>query len=223
MTWDGLRPFVISATHPFDLLALTVPTPLLRRAREHDVAVGVRIQGDAGTGALAASFLRTFWRQIDGVGGALPGEDLAECAAALARALVLKDPASRAPRPLPDRLRSYVEAHLDDPGLGVVSVAAAHGISTRYVQKLFARNGCSLTDHIRRRRLERVHRDLLDPRLAGEPIARLAARWQFTQPSHFSRAYREAFGCTPSETRRSAGANAAPLTSGPQAHSTAVR
>ena len=54
---------------------------------------------------------------------------------------------------------------------------------------------------IRARRLARVRRDLADPALAGETIARIGARWAFTSPAHLTRAYRAAYGESPLATR----------------------
>ncbi len=51
--------------------------------------------------------------------------------------------------------------------------------------------------HIWRRRLEQCAKDLCDPRRAGERIAEIAFRWGFGDASHFSRAFRQQFGCAP--------------------------
>jgi len=44
-------------------------------------------------------------------------------------------------------------------------------------------------------------RELLDPRNAGEPISRIAARWGLADSSHFSRLFRATYGMSPREFR----------------------
>jgi AraC-like DNA-binding protein len=55
---------------------------------------------------------------------------------------------------------------------------------------------------IRRRRLERCRRDLLDPALRAQPVGVIAARWGLTEPAHFSRLFRAAYGVPPVAYRR---------------------
>jgi AraC-like DNA-binding protein len=81
------------------------------------------------------------------------------------------------------------------------TIAAAHYISPRYLQKLFEAEGSTVTDWIRRRRLDHCKRELLDPRNAGEPISRIAARWGLADSSHFSRLFRATYGMSPREFR----------------------
>ena len=45
-------------------------------------------------------------------------------------------------------------------------------------------------------------RDLLEPRLAGRPVAEIAYGRGFNDAAHFSRAFRERFGCSPREWRQ---------------------
>ena len=53
---------------------------------------------------------------------------------------------------------------------------------------------------IQRRRLERIHAHLTDP---GERrrISEIAFQYGFVSKAHFSRAFRNAFGCSPREAR----------------------
>ena len=73
---------------------------------------------------------------------------------------------------------------------------------------MFAAEGLSVCDFIRTARLERCRRDLLDPALADQPIRAIASRWGLINAPHFSRLFREAYGCSPREFRRSGAARA---------------
>lgn len=99
--------------------------------------------------------------------------------------------------------RSHVEAHLHDPALDPRSVAAACALSLRGLYLLFERHGETVVGHVRRRRLEQAHADLvrLGPRTT---VAAVAARWGFADPGTFTRAYRRAYGVPPGRTLRDA-------------------
>ncbi|NJP50044.1 helix-turn-helix domain-containing protein [Streptomyces sp. SBST2-5] len=104
------------------------------------------------------------------------------------------------------RIQAFVERHLADPDLTPRAVAEAHHISLRHLQQLFAEDGTSPAAWIRHRRLERCRRDLADPGLDARPVQAIAARWGFTDPAHFSRLFRAAYGMPPREYRTMTGA-----------------
>ena len=95
----------------------------------------------------------------------------------------------------------YVLAHLDDPRLSRAGIAAAHHMSARTLDRLFADQQWTVSGLIRRERLEAVRRDLEDPALRHRSVAALAARWGFFDAAHFSRLFRQHYGYPPSQTR----------------------
>jgi AraC-like DNA-binding protein len=101
------------------------------------------------------------------------------------------------------RIQAFVEERLWDPALSPGTIAAAHHISIRYLYKMFETREHGVAEWIRRRRLEYCRRDLLDPSLASRSVGAIAARWGLTEPAHFNRAFRTAYGMPPSEFRRS--------------------
>ena len=101
-------------------------------------------------------------------------------------------------------IQSFIEANLGDPDLDPERIARASFISTRYLHKLFEAEGTSVCRWIRTSRLERCRRDLLDPELDHETILAIASRWGLPGPQQFSRLFRSAYGCSPSELRREA-------------------
>ena len=96
---------------------------------------------------------------------------------------------------------AYVRAHLTNPDLTHASVAVAHHMSARTLSRLFERESLTVTDYIRSQRLAGARRDLTNPLLAGRSIAAIAARWCFPDQANFTRAFRAAFGITPSAAR----------------------
>jgi AraC-like DNA-binding protein len=144
----------------------------------------------------------------DGTVTSAEAPNAVECVLDLVRGLY----AAPAPVPQPTRLRtraeillhiqSFIEANLGDPGLTPEEIARASFISTRYLHKLFEGEGTSVCRWIRAARLERCRRDLVDPALADETVLSIATRWCLPSPQHFSRLFRSAYGCSPSELRR---------------------
>ncbi|MFG3719498.1 helix-turn-helix domain-containing protein [Streptomyces massasporeus] len=97
------------------------------------------------------------------------------------------------------RVKDHILRHLADPGLAPPGIAAAHFMSVRYLHKLFQAEGVTVGEWIRTQRLERCRRDLPHSPALGHGVAAVARRWGFTSPSHFSRAFRAAYGMTPRE------------------------
>jgi AraC-like DNA-binding protein len=169
----------------------------------------VRFPGDQGTGALVSSLARQLVRRLDdwgAVDGArLGGAVLDLFAVALAARLDREEqvPAGTHQRALLLRVQAFIEARLGDPELSPGAIAAAHYISPRYLYKLFEAEGqgWGVAGWIRQRRLERCRRDLLDPALAGRSVSAIAARWGLVNATHFSRAFRGAYGVAPVEYR----------------------
>jgi AraC-like DNA-binding protein len=101
------------------------------------------------------------------------------------------------------RIDQFIENHLGNPDLTPATVAAAHHVSLRHLQQLFAASGDTPAAWIRHRRLERCLRDLANPCLRQQPVYVVAARWGFTGQAHFSRLFRATYGITAAEYRRS--------------------
>ncbi len=73
-------------------------------------------------------------------------------------------------------------------------------ISRSSLYRVFESRG-GVARHLHRLRLKLVHRDLTDPALANQPIARLAELRGLHNASSFNRAFRREFGCTPGDVR----------------------
>lgn len=53
--------------------------------------------------------------------------------------------------------------------------------------------------HVWQHRLEKCCSDMLEPLHKGKRISEIALRWDFNDLSHFSREFRQRFGCAPRE------------------------
>ena len=95
-----------------------------------------------------------------------------------------------------------------------IGIAAAHNMSARTLDRLFADQPWSVSGLIRHERLDGVRRDLEDPLLRHRSVAVLAARWGFFDAAHFSRVFRQHYGYPPSQARSATAGTRAPLPSG---------
>lgn len=98
-------------------------------------------------------------------------------------------------------IKSDIVAHLEDDSLTVSTVAARHGVSPRYVHKLFETDGTTFTQFVLLERLDRAYRLLRDSRLAGQRISSIAYDVGFGDLSYFNRAFRRRYDATPSDIR----------------------
>jgi AraC-like DNA-binding protein len=106
------------------------------------------------------------------------------------------------------RIEAFIEHNLGDPGLTPAAIAAHHHVSLGYLHRLFQYRELTVAAWIRHLRLERCRADLANPRLRGQPVHAVGARWGFRGPADFSRAFRAAHGLPPGDYRRQALADA---------------
>ena len=98
-----------------------------------------------------------------------------------------------------ERLERYVEQHLGDPGLDIDGIAAYFGISSRYVQMVFAGADTTLSRLILERRLQTVADGLRNDR--QRRICDIALEAGFNDVSHFCRRFRDRFGLSARDYR----------------------
>ena len=98
-------------------------------------------------------------------------------------------------------IKADIAARFNDFELTVSAVALRHGVTPRYIQKLFEDDGVTFSEYVLGRRLAEAHRSLADPHLANRSISTIAFNAGFSDLSYFNRTYRRRFGATPTETR----------------------
>jgi AraC-like DNA-binding protein len=105
------------------------------------------------------------------------------------------------------RITSFVQRHLSDPDLTPARIARAHNISLRQLYNTWSDNDVTLAQWIMLGRLEASRHELAKPDAQHQTIAALARRCGFTDPAHFSRRFREAYGMSPRDWRELQRAN----------------
>lgn len=104
------------------------------------------------------------------------------------------------------QVQEYIDCHLADPELAPSTIASAQYISLRYLHSIFQENGITVSSWIRMRRLEMCKRDLVRFSPAAMSAAAIGSRWGFKTAAHFGHAFKDTYGLTPAEFRRTASA-----------------
>ncbi|WP_280204078.1 helix-turn-helix domain-containing protein [Nocardia farcinica] len=206
--YDTGRPYTLHFDQPFQMIVAMFPRESWQiRAAELTEITARRIGGRGGVGALLAPFLRAIPATL-ACGDLSRDIHIADAVLDLLTAAVtefggVEERARSAGAGLLVQVKAFIDAHLADPMLSVSDIAAAHHISVRYLQRLFETEGTTVTTWIRQRRLERIRRDLADPRIDRSTSA-VAARWGLADASHFSKLFKAAYGMTPRQYRLAA-------------------
>jgi AraC-like DNA-binding protein len=185
-------------------IALTVPRAVLdRHCPGIESLHGARI-AESGLSRLLADHMLSLYRRLPDMTAdeadtaskatvTLAGACLAPSAERIAGAGGIIE------RTVLDRARRYIESRLDDPHLTPAAICGAIGASRSSLYHLFRQCG-GVARYIQERRLRCVHAALRDP-VEWRSISQLAYGHGFTSAAHFSRAFRNLFGCSPRDVK----------------------
>jgi AraC-like DNA-binding protein len=200
--------FIYDQSQPFTLefggysrgVVLTIPRPLMvsRLPTSHRLTAR-RIDGRSQLGALTASIVR----QIVDFDAALE-EEVANRVSASALDILattleveisgaLDDGAAHNGRL--DQVKRFVLANLDDAGMTIETIATAHNVAPRTLHRLFSVEGTTPIRWLWQQRLTASYKALAEGRV--RQVTDAALSFGFTDISHFSRAFKKQFGCSP--------------------------
>ncbi len=208
--YDTTRPYELRFEADFIQTVIQLPrAEVLRRIGATERLTATTFAVDRPLERLTADFLRGCARTAGAlgadVGDRLSGQALDLLATTLAEraeAVSFGSTSHRAATLF--RVKAQIEARLGDGELTIGQVAAALGLSPRYVNDLLADDGTSFRRHLLARRLEHCRRALAAPAQAHLQIGEIAYRWGFNDLAHFSRAFKERFGLSPRAWRAAA-------------------
>ncbi|MFD8635583.1 helix-turn-helix domain-containing protein [Streptomyces sp. NPDC059533] len=189
-------------------LVMQIPRQALALGADRvDRLLAQSLAADVGSGAILADFLKSLVtrgphcspEELHAMGAVTL--DLAT--AFLARQLgdLGQAPAEARAQETLQRVYRFIENNLGDLGLTPQTIADRHNMSVRRLHVLFGDQPLTVAARIRQRRLERAHADLACGELRGWPVQAIAHRWGFASATGFSRAFRDAYGITPTEHR----------------------
>ncbi|WP_371502702.1 helix-turn-helix domain-containing protein [Kitasatospora sp. NBC_00374] len=193
------------------VVMLQIPRAVLPlRSDRVDRLLAQRIPESRGTAAVLVGFLRTLLEhgprcepeELSRLGQV--AVDLATACLAQHLGALGEAPAEARAQVMLQRITAFIEHNLGDPDLTPQTIADRHNISPRTLYALFYDQPASVAGFIRRTRLERCRADLGRRELSNQPVQAIAARWGFSNATTFGRAFRDAYGITPTEHRANA-------------------
>ena len=203
--YDTTRPYDLKFEESFGQLVLRLPRPIvIGRLAEVEQLTALPILGDRGVGRLASSFIRQLHAQIEEIDQLSVARLHASAVDLLATALAEQNGVGSARESqvlVRRRVSAFIEQHLADPRLTCEYIAKAHGISERYLRKIFEGSAMSVSEWIWSRRLDQAKRDLADPLHSHISVTAIGYDVGFKDAAHFSRAFKARFDETPSAFR----------------------
>jgi AraC family transcriptional activator of tynA and feaB len=204
----GGRPFTIRAGERHGLLAFKVDRRFLSGASSLEAHTAINLTTASAIGPMVSGLAGSIWAQIPHIDAAASHRlvrnvvDIAETALGLNEASALARSKSQASL---RRIKALIESNLSLDDLDPDFVASRVRMSSRYINKLFAAEGTSLSRYIWRRRIQVAAIALLDPAHASTSISEIAFSHGFNSLSHFSDMFRREHHASPTEFRKGRG------------------
>lgn len=193
---------------PLHKLTLLIPKPRMKMfLGDAERYAGMVIPGSGRADGIAAEALRRLARDFAAMDKDGASAVIDPVLSLLSATLMTRRPPAEASAGHQDSFRRfcrYIELNLGDGGLTPFKVAAAHGVSLRYLHLVFAEQDTSIGRWVRQRRLSHCHRELSQAGRGGN-ITEVALRWGFNDMAHFSRAFRAQYGTSPRIVSRASG------------------
>ncbi len=201
------RAFDLKCPQQMEQYSLRLPWDRMRQDLiSPEKITGTAIKGSSGIGAIASRFLRDFVEnssqlnetEVNSLTYSLIG---ILNTAALSRMGKEARETSESHDFQLQQIRLYIEENIKDQEISAEKVAVAHGITTRYLHKLFEIENTSFSRFIWDRRLEHCRRDIENPYMLGQFISEIAYSWGFNSSSHFSRLFKKRYNISPRTLR----------------------
>ncbi len=192
---DATEPFAMKFGGEFEQACLHLPKVTLEQN-------GIRVSDFVGRVVTRQSgFAAPLFSAIDSLAGGMPPEHVLP---GLMQMLSFGLSSARTNAVADQHLamvQDYILQRFAHSELSPGHVASHFRISTRHLHKLFARDGLTFGKYLLDARLLACRKSLLAS--AGQPLSEIAFSHGFQSQSHFSRAFRQKFGCTPNRLRKS--------------------
>jgi AraC-like DNA-binding protein len=200
----------------FDIICAVIPRARLAPLLARPDSLQAAMPSARGGGTLLAEFMSNLFDNLPDLVPQQTGSAARALSELIATAfngdtLAANDETGFASHALELKAKTFAKQQLENAALDPDEIASAIGISRSALYRLFRDSG-GIANYIREQRLRRCFSDLVSERARNMQIAEIAWRWGFADAAHFSRLFRDRFGCTPTEVRM--GAQAAELREG---------
>jgi len=202
--FDARRPFAISSDQPTELIFINLPGLGPARAQDPLAYPTFESLGTSGSARIFSDLVTSLFRELEHVDEAVAMTSVDNlrilfsdaCRVRFPRALQFVETQRRT-------VKEYIERHLADPELGPASIAREFGMSVRQIHRIFKGTcGETIGEFIWKRRIHKCAEELRCAGNAVNSVTAIAFRWGFSSSPHFSRAFKDEFGQTASDYRR---------------------
>ncbi len=190
-------------------VAVVVPRDTLSRALpKADDLHGLVLRGDGGTGALLGDYMRSLIERaprLDSADAGTVADITTNMIAACFRptAETLAQARSVLEITMLRRVQNHIATALKSSRLDADALSGLFRISRTRLYRMFEPLG-GVAHYIQDQRLTAAYTELSTPSRTPRHIYEVAFDWGFNSEAHFSRAFRIAFGLSPSEVRQKA-------------------
>lgn len=205
--FDSSRPYTCTFPSGDDQIVLAVPRTLLQaHIPQNERFLSRTLESNSPLGNLAKSMLMEVWSAQtvpDAIGERLNGAFLDVLSSAFDAAYGSTAPERDSNRNKQlARVKQFLIANLDQADLTVDSIASATHVSHRTLNRLFAVENTTVIRWLWQQRLSASHDALI--RGQCRQVSEVALSFGFTNLSHFSRAFKQAYGISPQQLLRNA-------------------
>jgi AraC family transcriptional regulator, positive regulator of tynA and feaB len=204
--FDTGRPFEYVLPEGDDQFVVDIPGALLQQElpNAHQFTCTV-LSGQSVFGRLFGGLLKDLDGAQSGIHAGTSGRLGSTIVDLLATALAVELgdlPIPKVERPsVYEKVKAYILDHLADPDLNVDTIAFANHISVRSLHRLFAANGTTVIRWLWNQRLVASYKALSVGK--STRVSDVALMYGFTNFSHFTRAFKQAFRVLPQDVLRS--------------------
>lgn len=204
--FDSSSPYSLEFSGDYHALIMQLPRRILGEAATPQDVFGQVIPSGQGIGFLLHQQLRGLYQELENLDGSTKLFMIENVTELLKRALCIspEDPQAAGyalDSALLGRAKKLIEHNLDNGELSPRYIAAAMGISVRYLHRLFEPAGLSFSRYVMKQRLDRAGRLLGDPGMNQYSIMQIALMSGFSDSAHFSRSFRKRFEYSPRDYR----------------------
>ncbi|MTI64480.1 helix-turn-helix domain-containing protein [Methylophaga sp.] len=205
--YDATEPHRITIPAQFAKVLISIPRQLLdERVSNVSRLTATRIPSSSGIGAVTSTMIRSTVAQLPKLSHSafqsLSDPVLDSFSLSIRETAGQRVHLSRSQGATLWRLKQFISHNLADSELDASKIAAAVGLSLRYINKLFEQEQTSLMRFVTQQRLARCRHYLASCLHAHLSITEIAMQAGFNNMAHFSRVFRQHYGMSPRAYRQ---------------------